>query len=287
MTDTHPDLAHLREWIGRSERRTETFTPEPVTGLAATFDLDPEAIVANDLPPLWHWLYFLPCAPQRDIGRDGHPKLGGFMPPVPLPRRMWAGSELSFERPLRVGDTVTRTSTIRNVEHKSGRSGELWFVTVDHELTVDGERALSERHDIVYRAMPEVGKPQPPRPRLPHTAQWQRTLLPDPVLLFRYSALTFNGHRIHYDRDYARDVEAYPGLVVHGPMQAMLMLDLLAREQPQAQVKRFGFRGLAPMFDGEPLVIGAAPDVEQPGRLHLWTADDAGGQGMQGWAELG
>ncbi|QYY29321.1 MULTISPECIES: FAS1-like dehydratase domain-containing protein [Cupriavidus] len=279
-------LDHLRTWIGRSESRTETLTPEPVIGLAATFDLDTEAVVRGPLPPLWHWLYFLPRAPQRDIGADGHPALGGFMPPVPLPRRMWAGSELSFERPIHVGDTVTRTSTIQDVQHKSGRSGELWFVAVDHELSVNGQIAVRERHDIVYRAMPEIGKPQPPRPRLEHTAQWQRTLRADPVMLFRYSALTFNGHRIHYDREYTRDVEGYPGLVVHGPMQAMLMLDLVAREQPQAHVRRFGFRGLAPLFDQDIITVGGTADPAQAGKLILWTGDDAGGQAMQGWAEI-
>ncbi len=279
-------LEHLRSWIGRSESRTETLTPEPVIGLAATFDLDTEAVVRGPLPPLWHWLYFLPRAKQRDIGVDGHPVLGGFMPPVPLPRRMWAGSELSFERPMHVGDTVTRTSTIKDVQHKSGRSGELWFVAVDHALTVNVQIAVRERHDIVYRAMPEVGKPQPPRPRLEHTAQWQRSLRADPVMLVRYSALTFNGHRIHYDREYTRDFVGYPGLVVHGPMQAMLMLDLVAREQPQARVRRFGFRGLAPLFDQDTITIGGTADPAQAGKLILWTGDGAGGQAMQGWAEI-
>ncbi|SPA34548.1 conserved hypothetical protein [Cupriavidus taiwanensis] len=284
MTDATSELERLRGWIGRSETRTETLSPEPVAGLAATFDLDPEAVAAGPLPPLWHWLYFLPRAPQRELGRDGHPTLGGFMPPVPLPRRMWAGSEVSFNHPLHIGDTVTRTSTIRDVQYKTGRTGELWFVAVDHELTVNGNTAVNERHDIVYRAMPDPTKPQPPRPRLEQTAQWQRTLQADPVMLFRYSALTFNGHRIHYDRQYTREVEGYPGLVVHGPMQAMLMLDLVAREQPKARVRRFGFRGLAPLFDQDTITVGGAADPAQPGRLVLWTGDDAGGQAMQGWA---
>ncbi|MDF3888727.1 FAS1-like dehydratase domain-containing protein [Cupriavidus basilensis] len=277
-------LETLRAWIGRSESRTETLAPEPVIGLAATLDLDGEALVRGPLPPLWHWLYFLPRAPQRELGRDGHPALGGFMPPVPLPRRMWAGGELDFHKPLRVGDTVTRTSTVRNVEHKSGRSGELWFVTVEHALTVDGETALSERHDLVYRAMPEPGQPLPPRPRLAHQAQWQRQLRADPVMLFRFSALTFNGHRIHYDHDYVRDVEGYPGLVVHGPLQAMLTLDLLAREMPGATVRRFGFRGLAPMFDHDLVTVGGTLDAATPGKVTLWTGDDTGGQSMAAWA---
>lgn len=280
-------LAHLREWIGRSESRTETLAPEPVLSLAATFNLDGDALAAGPLPPLWHWLYFLPRAPQETLGPDGHTRLGGFLPPVPLPRRMWAGSEIAFHAPLRVGDTVTRTSTIRDVTHKSGRSGELYFVTVDHALTVNGKTAIDERHDIVYRAAAEPGLPMPPRPRLEHRAQWQRTLQADPVLLFRYSALTFNGHRIHYDLEYVRDVEGYPGLIVHGPLQATLMLELLRQEQPGARVKTFGFRGLAPLFHIDTVTVGAAPDPATPGRVLLWTGDDAGGQAMQGWATLG
>ncbi|MCP3020578.1 FAS1-like dehydratase domain-containing protein [Cupriavidus basilensis] len=277
-------LESLRTWIGRSESRTETLSPEPVIGLAATLDLDGDALVRGPLPPLWHWLYFLPRAPQRELGQDGHPALGGFMPPVPLPRRMWAGGELEFRKPLRVGDTVTRTSTIRNVEHKSGRSGELWFVTVEHVLTVKGEVALTERQDLVYRAMPEPGQPLPARPRLAHQVQWQRQLRADPVMLFRFSALTFNGHRIHYDHDYVRDVEGYPGLVVHGPLQAMLTLDLLAREMSGATVRRFGFRGLAPIFDHDTVTVGGATDAGTPGKVTLWTGDDAGGQAMDAWA---
>lgn len=283
-TEADTSLEALRQWIGRSESRTETLALQPVLGLAATLDLDGDAIASGPLPPLWHWLYFLPRAPQRKLGRDGHAVLGGFLPPVPLPRRMWAGSELDFQRPLRVGDTVTRTSTIEEVQQKTGRSGELWFVSVRHVLTVDGETALSERHDIVYRAMPEPGQAQPPRPRLPHQPQWQRQLHADPVMLFRFSALTFNGHRIHYDHDYVRDVEGYPGLVVHGPLQAVLMVDLLRRELPRANVRRFGFRGMAPLFDHDVVTVGGRRDEQQPGRVLLWTGDDAGGQAMEGWA---
>lgn len=288
MTQT-PTLEQLREWIGRSETRTETLAPEPVLALAATLDLDGEAVASQPLPPLWHWLYFLPRAPQRDLGADGHPALGGFLPPVPLPRRMWAGGELTFSRGLRLGDTVTKTSTITDVQHKSGRTGELWFVTVDHVLTVDGETALNERHDIVYRAMPERGTPQPPRPRLvtlPHTAPFGRTLQADPVMLFRFSALTFNGHRIHYDLDYVRDVEGYPGLIVHGPLQAMLMLELLRQARPEARVTRFGFRGVAPLFHQDTVSVGGQDDPERDGRVILWTGDDAGGQAMQAWADV-
>jgi len=281
-----PTLEQLREWIGRSETRTETLAAEPVHALAATFDLDGSAIAAQPLPPLWHWLYFLPRAPQHTLGQDGHPALGGFLPPVPLPRRMWAGGELSFQRGLRVGETVTKTSTITDVQHKSGRTGELWFVTVTHDYSVQGETRLSERHDIVYRAMPEKGQPQPPRPRLEQTAQFGRALQADPVLLFRFSALTFNGHRIHYDLDYVRDVEGYPGLIVHGPLQAMLTLELLRQERPDVRVKRFGFRGLAPLFHQDTVTVGGRDDPDNAARVMLWTGDDAGGQAMTAWAEI-
>lgn len=283
---TTPTLEQLREWIGRSEARTETLAAEPVQALAATFDLDGAAIARNPLPPLWHWLYFLPRAPQHTLGADGHPTLGGFLPPVPLPRRMWAGSDISFHRGLRVGDTVTRTSTITDVQHKTGRTGELWFVSVDHAYTVDGEVALNERHDIVYRAMPPKGQPQPTRPALELTAQFGRTLQADPALLFRFSALTFNAHRIHYDLDYVRDVEGYPGLIVHGPLQAMLMLELLRHERPDARVKRFGFRGLSPLFHQDTVAVGGADDAGTPGKVLLWTGDGVGGQAMSGWAEV-
>lgn len=286
MQATDHQLDTLRQWIGRSESHTETLAPQPVLGLAATLDLDGTTLLEQPLRPLWHWLYFLPRTPQHALGPDGHAALGGFLPPVPLPRRMWAGSELSFERPLRIGDTVTRTSTIQDIQHKTGRSGELWFVSVEHVLRTGGEIAVRERHDIVYRAMPQPGQALPARPRLPHTAHWQRDLHADPVMLFRFSALTFNGHRIHYDHDYVRDVEGYPGLVVHGPLQAVLMLDLVARSLPAAKVKRFGFRGMAPLFDHERVVVGGRRDDTRAGRVQLWTGDDAGGLAMEGWAEL-
>lgn len=199
---------------------------------------------------------------------------------------MWAGGELSFQRGLRVGETVTKTSTITDVQHKSGRTGELWFVTVTHDYSVQGETRLSERHDIVYRAMPEKGQPQPPRPRLEQTAQFGRALQADPVLLFRFSALTFNGHRIHYDLDYVRDVEGYPGLIVHGPLQAMLTLELLRQERPDVRVKRFGFRGLAPLFHQDTVTVGGRDDPDNAARVMLWTGDDAGGQAMTAWAEI-
>ena len=250
-------LDHLRDWIGRSEQRDDVVTAAPLAGLSATLDRvdDPAPVAGTTLPPLAHWLYFLPQAPQHEIGADGHPKRGGFLPPVPLPRRMWAGGRLSFQHALHVGEAVTRRSTITRVDAKQGRSGALVFVTVQHQvLNAQGE-AVTEEHDIVYRDNPAPGAP-PAAPAMAATdAQFSRRIVPDPVLLFRYSALTFNGHRIHYDRDYVTQVEGYPGLIVHGPLIATLLVDLLRREMPEAVLARFEFKAASPLFDIHPFTL--------------------------------
>jgi 3-methylfumaryl-CoA hydratase len=168
-------------------------------------------------------------ARHSEIGPDGHPKRGGFLPPVPLPRRMWAGSRLTFVQPVRVGDALTRESRILDVSGKEGRTGHLVFVTVRHDYSLASGLAITEEHDIVYRDNPQPGQPAPKPTPAPTDSQFSREIVPDPVLLFRYSALTFNGHRIHYDRSYVTEVEGYPGLIVHGPLIATLLLDLLRR----------------------------------------------------------
>ena len=203
------------------------------------------------LPALWHWLYFLPLHRQSEIGPDGHAKRGGFLPPVPLPRRMWAGSQFEFHTPLRVGDALTRRRRSHDVTEKSGRTGPLVFVKVRHEIRRDDEAdvALTEFHDIVYREAPKPDDVAPPPKAAPANATWERKWVPDDVLLFRYSALTFNGHRIHYDRRYVTEVEGYPGLIVHGPLIATLLLDLLRHQLPDAQVARYEFRAVRPVFD--------------------------------------
>ena len=224
------DIAELKAWTGRQEVREDVVTPVPVAALAATLDRDdPAPAPGTPLPPLWHWLYFLPLHRQSELGPDGHAKRGGFLPPVPLPRRMWAGGRFDFRRPLRVGDAIRRTSTIADVGLKEGRTGPLVFVLVRHEVATGEGVALVEEHDIVYRDLPEPGEAAPaPRPARADAA-WRRDIHPDDVLLFRYSALTFNGHRIHYDRRYVTEVEGYPGLIVHGPLLATLLVDLLRR----------------------------------------------------------
>ena len=228
-------LDDLKAWIGRSETVRDQIGATPVNALNATLDHPAMPVEAGEpLPPLWHWLSFLPLHRQSEIGPDGHAKRGGFLPPVPLPRRMWAGSQFEFHEPLRVGGAITRVSTIHDVTEKSGRTGPLVFVKVRHEIRRDGAAgiAVTEFHDIVYREAPRPGDAAPPPKPAPAGCLWERRWVPDDVLLFRYSALTSNGHRIHYDRRYVTEVEGYPGLVVHGPLIATLLVDLLRRNRP-------------------------------------------------------
>ena len=281
---TPEDIAGLQAWTGRTETLEDTATLAPLRGLAATLDIAAPFEAGSSVPPLWHWLYFLPQAPQSQIGPDGHPRRGGFLPPVPLPRRMWAGGRLVFERPLRVSERVERESTILSVDGKQGRSGTLVFVTVQHRYRAGGDVALTEEHDIVYRDAPQPGAaPAAPQPA-PADAAFERQVVPDPVLLFRYSALTFNGHRIHYDRPYVTGVEGYPGLVVHGPLIATLLLDLLRRQQPDAAVRRFEFKALRPLFDIHPFSVCGRP--EGAGAFALWARDHEGALAMQARAEV-
>lgn len=273
---------HLQEWIGRTETRADQVTAAPVAALSATLDRDdPPPQPGDPLPPLWHWLYFLPVHRRSELGPDGHPHRGGFLPPVPLPRRMWAGTRFEFHRPLRIGETVTRTSRIMEVKRKEGRTGPLVFVVVRHEI---GD-ALSEEHDIVYRDHPKPGDAAPTPPPAPEPAEWERAVHPDDVLLFRYSALTFNGHRIHYDRRYATEVEGYPGLVVHGPLIATLLTDLLRRHRPDARVARFAFRAVSPLFDTAPFAVCGRPD-ESANTIRLWARTATGGLAMEATATL-
>jgi 3-methylfumaryl-CoA hydratase len=279
------NLDHYRTWIGHTETRTEIAAAAPVAALSATLDRDdPPAGEGSLVPPLWQWLYFTPRAPASHIGPDGHEQRGGFLPPVALPRRMFAGGRFEFLRPLRVGDTLTRSSRIADVSGKQGRSGSLVFVTVHHEIAgKDGEVALREEHDIVYRDPPAPGTPTPAPEAAPEASEFSREIAPDPVLLFRYSALTFNGHRIHYDRNYATREEGYPGLVVHGPLIATLLLDLLRREAPEAEVHRFQFRAKRPLFDIHRFTVCGRRDASDG--FALWACDHEGRLAMQAHAE--
>ncbi|MDO9401937.1 MAG: MaoC family dehydratase N-terminal domain-containing protein [Polaromonas sp.] len=283
-----PDvLAHLQGWVGKTETLQDDITAAPVRALSATLDRDDaEPVKGTLLPELWHWLYFLPAARQSGIGPDGHPQRGGFLPPVPLPRRMWAGGRLQWhQQALQVGDAVTRTSTIGSVKHKSGRTGDLLFVLVRHELRNTQGLALTEEHDIVYRANPQPGDTPPAPQPAAKDAAWTREVVPDDVLLFRYSALTFNGHRIHYDRKYVTEVEGYPGLIVHGPLIATLLADLLRRNLPNARLLKFEFRAVRPVFDLWPFKLHGKPSADGK-NVELWTEDHEGWLTMQATAML-
>ena len=216
----------FRAWIGRETSHSDTLNPAAVEAMAATLDL-PNAPAAGDaLPPGWPWLFFNPAAPRSGLGVDGHPARGGFLPPIELPRRMWAGSRIRYLANLPVGAQAQRHSRIANIVNKTGKRGALWFVTVEHTTVADGTPCIVEEQDIVYREAPPPSANHEPPPPYEETAQWSQPFTPDTTLLFRYSALTFNGHRIHYDQTYARNEEGYPDLVVHGPLTATLLQQL-------------------------------------------------------------
>ena len=268
----------LRTWVGRSQTEHDLITAAPLRMLRATLDL-PHDGAALDVPALWHWLYFLTSARQSELGEDGHPQRGGFLPPVPLPRRMWAGGQLEFFDTLKVGDAVCRTSTIDDVTLKSGRTGDLCFVKVRHEVSSARGLALREFHDIVYRPNPQPGAATPAYEAAPVDAQWTETVTPDDVLLFRYSALTFNGHRIHYDRRYVTQVEGYPGLIVHGPLMATLLAGLGTRMNAGRQLATFSFRAIKPVFDLHAFSVCAKP--EGANAATLWIRDHEGHANMR------
>ena len=283
--------AAWRDWLGRARVLDDVIDPGRARAMQATLDDSGEAsdkplLAPGDaLPPLWHWLYFWSAAPWGSLGRDGHAARGGFLPPIALPRRMWAGSRLDFHRPLPLGAEARCRSSIADITFKQGRSGQLAFVTVRHEVSAGGTLCLSDEHDIVYREEPDPKAAPRPAAPAPAQAAWRREVRPDPVLLFRYSALTFNGHRIHYDRPYATGVEGYPGLVVHGPLLATLMLELARARRPEARIARFAFRALSPVFDGAPFRVAGDPAADGSG-ADLWVASPQGELAMRGRADF-
>ncbi len=282
------DFSELQGWVGRKEAREDVVAADRVKALAATLDLETAPRPGEILPPGWHWMFFntAQAAPARELGADGHPKLGGFLPPISLPRRMWAGGRLRYsEKPVRVGEAIRRVSEIAKVEVKQGRSGSLVFVLVKHRIEGAGGGVIDEEHDIVYRAAPQPGAAVPTPPSAPAGAAWSRTISPDPVLLFRYSALTFNGHRIHYDHPYVTQVEGYPGLIVHGPLISTLLLELLRRENPGRRLERYAFRAISPLFDTAPFSVNGTPAAEgQPARL--WATGPQGRLAMEATAVI-
>ncbi|WP_246797605.1 FAS1-like dehydratase domain-containing protein [Burkholderia perseverans] len=259
----------------------------PATALAATLDLDAPPAIGDALPPLWHWLYFWSITPQAALGADGHAATGGFLPDLGLPRRMAAGGRLRFTAPLPVGSTATRESRVLSIERKTGRSGPLAFVTVLHEIRAGAVTAIREEQDIVYREAAVPGRPQtlPAPVAAPGGAEWERRVMPTEAMLFRYSALTFNGHRIHYDRDYARQVEGYPDLVVHGPLVATLLLDAAARFAPGMRVAEYVYQAVHPSFAGHPLAL-CGRRADDGCAFDLWAHDHEGRLTMSARARL-
>lgn len=276
---------NLLDWLDKSQTVRDEITAFPLAAMASTLD---RPIEAEAVPPLWHWLYFLPVSPLSEAGVDGHPKRGGFLPPVPLPRRMWAGGRLTFHAPLKVGDQATRQSTITGIEDKTGRTGRLVFVTVQHDISVAGDVRIEEEHDIVYRDNPgETSSNTPGKEpaKAPADETFSRVVTTSPLLLFRYSALTFNGHRIHYDYPYVTQEEGYPGLIVHGPLIATMLVDLVRRQYPDATLATFAFRALRPTFAPNSFTVCGKPSDD--GRtLDLWAKDHDGYLTMRATATL-
>ncbi|MEM6682452.1 MAG: MaoC family dehydratase N-terminal domain-containing protein [Pseudomonadota bacterium] len=265
------------DWVGTSQTLDDTCVPTPALAMAATLGRPVDFASDMPMPHPWLWLYFLPLASASDMGTDGHPKRGGFLPSIAQPRRMWAGSRMAMHDAARIGDPLTKVSTITAVTEKQGGAGEMVFVTVQHEVSAAGRRVLSEQQDIVYMNIPPRFTPPKAKP-LPTDCDWTETVPLDPVLLFRFSALTFNGHRIHYDRPYAMDVENYPGLVVHGPLQAILLYDAACRQSPGKIPATFSFRGIHPLFEHDSVSLNGRMDGDV---LELMTANQDGTICMQ------
>ncbi|EFL87550.1 MaoC family dehydratase N-terminal domain-containing protein [Ahrensia sp. R2A130] len=271
MDDAIPltrDIDKLREWIGSSRTVTDTIDARRARLMEATLDREPQATTGDALPPFWHYIYFNDEIPASRLKEDGHERLGGFLPPVDLPRRMWAGGRVEIYQPLRIGQQATKTSTVTDITLKSGRSGALCFVTVEHRFEADGEPCFTETQNIVYREMPSSDTIPPAGKPAPEDPQFHKLATTDPVMLFRYSALIFYGHRIHYDIDYTRDVEGYPGLVVHGPLSVALLTDMAVAQNPQRRLRSFDIRAHSPIFCGDP--------------VHLELCDD--GDAVTSWA---
>lgn len=271
------DIAVLQQWIGRTEVMTDHLDAGAAQRMQVTLDRVPDMAKGAELPPFWHYLYFNPQVPASRLKEDGHEKLGRFLPPISLPRRMWAGGTVEITQPLRIGETCTKTSTIRDVTLKQGRSGPLCFVTVDHDFTVASEHRLTERQNIVYRDMPALDAVPPKGKAAPLDPTDGFTVTPDQIILFRYSALIFYSHRIHYDLDYARDVEGYPGLVVHGPLMAALAGELGRNLQADRPLKSMSIRALSPLFAPTPFHVEARTGAD---KVQTWVRDLAGDLAM-------
>lgn len=279
------ELEKLKEWIGQKESDVDYVTVPTVHRLGATLDRDdPMPRIGDPLPVGWHQILFPRVVRHSQIGADGHPQRGDFLPPVPLPRRMFAGKRTTFHANLQVGDAVRRDSVIQDVAVKQGRSGTMVFVTVKTDLTSPRGLAITEEQDIVYREPPAPGAPpQPPQPA-PGKAVWTRTVTPDPVMLFRYSALTFNGHRIHYDKPYVTQVEGYPDLVMNGGLTTLLVFEL-ARAHARTPMHRITSRNVRALFVNQPITLGGEPSADGK-TAKLWALNPDGALALTAEAEF-
>jgi 3-methylfumaryl-CoA hydratase len=265
-------------WIGKREITRDIADGRQARALAATLGIEGRFDPGDPLSELWYWIHFLPMVPMKEIGTDGHPRRGGFLPPIPLERRMWAGSRATLHDTFAVGESIEKTSTILKVAEKEGKAGKMAFVTIGHQVHAGSRLVAEEEQDLVFIAMPKIFMPPAPF-ALPDSLAWQESRSIDEVMLFRFSAVTFNGHRIHYDRPYATDVEMYPGLVVHGPLQALLLFETAKARNPGRRPARFTFRGLRPLFDFEAITLNGK--ARQDGGLDLFTANGEGHVGTQ------
>lgn len=280
---TEIDIAYLQQWVGKQESKEDDISLFQAQALAAALDNEELPQKGDQLPPFWEWMYFLPTPQASATGADGHPDKGGFLPPVPLPRRMWAAGEVQLFSPLIIGESARRTSTIESVELKQGSTGTLVFVNIAHEIFQNDTLCIQQIQNIVYREQPAADAPLPPAKDAPAEADFSEIICPDPVLLFRYSALTYNGHRIHYDRNYAREEELYPALVVHGPLLVTLLLELKRHNLTSLTVQNFKFRAVRPTFDNADFKVSGKLDGNA---LSLWSSDQNNALCMTVKAEL-
>ncbi len=275
---------NLQDWVGRTAEMTALVTAYQADALSATLDREDSPLKEGDaIPPGWHLFYIREVVKLRDTAQDGHPKRGDFLPPIPLPRRMWAGTHATYHRPIRVGEQIRQVSTIESVTPKTGKTGQLVFLKLKHDISGEGGLATSEIQDLVYREAARPGAASPEPPPAPGEAAWHRDIHPTELLLFRYSALTMNGHRIHYDRSYATEVEKYPGLVVHGPLTFTLLMDLFRREMPDTTLKSFAVRAVSPLYDIHDFCVAGAPNDDGTSAT-LWALNYDGRLAMSAQA---
>ncbi len=275
-----PGNETFEDWIGRTETAEDILTPRMAAHLKASLGAQGVGVEPGDaLPVGWQWMVCADGPAAGELARDGLPRGSNILPPIALPRRMWAGGSMRFHQPLRIGEKVRRTTEIEDITFKQGRSGAIAFVKIGFAYSGERGLAIEERQDIAFRAARKADEAPPPPVAAPAKALWRRTIEPDPVLLFRYSALTFNSHRIHYDQPYVTQIEGYPGLLVHGPLIATLLFDLMRRNTDQAPAQ-LSYRAMRPLFATDPFEVGGAPSADGQS-CTLWALDPEGAVAMQ------